>query len=53
MSRDQEELNAIYIKLMNVMKSGLVQVRMKDKGKGQPWFTKRLLGREGAFTKQK
>ena len=53
MGRDQEELDAIYIELMNVMKSGLVQVGMKNKGKGQPWFTKRLLGREGAFMKQK
>ena len=35
MGRDQEELDAIYIELMNVMKSGLVQVRMKDKGKCQ------------------
>ena len=40
MGRDQEELGAIYIELMNVMKSGMVQVRMKDTGKGQPWFTK-------------
>ena len=54
MGRDQEELDAIYIELMNVMKSGMVQVRMKDTRKGQPHGSqKRLLGREGDFMKQK
>ena len=44
--RNQGELDAIYIyiELMNVMKSGLVQVRMKDKYKDQPWFTKKIAG---------
>ena len=49
MGRDQEELDAIYIELMNVMKSGLVQVRMKDKGKGQPLFTKKIAWQRRCF----
>ena len=34
---------------MNVMKSGLVQVRMKGRGKGQPWFTKKIAGQRRCF----
>ena len=51
MDRNQEELDAIYIyiELMNVMKSGLVQVKMKDKCKGQPWFTKKIAGQRRCF----
>ena len=36
MDRNHEELDASHIELMNVTKSGLVQVRMKDKWNGQP-----------------
>ena len=44
----QKELDTIYMEMMDVMNSGLVQVRRKGKeeykGQGQPWFTKKIAG---------
>ena len=48
MGRNQE-LDAICMELMNVMKLGLVQVSMKDKRKVQPWFTKMIAGQRRCF----
>ena len=40
---------------MHVMKAGLIHVRKEERGgrRGQPWFSKKMLGREGVSIKQK
>ena len=53
MGGGQEELDTIYMEMMDVMNSGLVQVRLKGKEerKGQPWFTKKIAGQRRCFHK--
>ena len=50
----QEELDAIYTVMMNVMKGGLVQVRKEEERGcigGQPWFTKKIAEQRRCFHK--
>ena len=49
----QEELDAIYTEMANVMKAGLVQVRKEVRGgrRGQPWFTKKIAAQRRCFQK--
>ena len=51
----QEELDAIYTEMADVMKAGLVQVRKEERGDvgGNLGSLRRLLHREGVSIKQK
>ena len=49
----QEELDAIYTEMMDVIKAGLAEVRMEERRghRGQPWFTNKIAGQIRPFHK--
>ena len=47
--RDQVAIDKVYEELVAVMKSGLVEVKVKEGRRGQPWFMKEIAGLRKAW----
>ena len=51
--KDWNELDEIYGEVVALLKRGLVEIREKtgSRGRGQPWFTKEIVGLQRQFHK--